>query len=118
MFMVGLTTEVFDPAGSFVAEPLMDSALCPAARRVSRTATLDGNAVLEDLGYTPADATLTIQFRIRSPEEEARLLRLIRIYPILNLSTQYGAYRGVADLYTPSPGKTTLRFLVQSQLSA
>ena len=118
MFSVTLASEVFDPLGFVVLAIEPDSDLSTISRRVTRTATLDGGATIEDLGYCAGDQTLNLQVRIRSPEEESRLLRLIRLYPILNLSTQYGAYRGVVDLYTPSPGKSTLRFLVQSQLDA
>ena len=116
MFVISLTSEIYDPNGSFVAAPELDSTLCPYARRVTRTATLDGNSVLEDRGYTAADGTLSIILRVRSMADQERLVRLIRIYPVLRLSTHYGAFRGVVDQYTPSGGTATLRFLVQSQL--
>ena len=117
MFSVTLASEVFDPWGSIVLDIKPESDLSTLSRRVTRTATLDGGATIEDLGYCAADSTLNIQILIRNPDDEGRLLRLIKLYPTLTLATRYGAFRGVVDYYHPQAGGASLRFLVHRQLN-
>lgn len=119
MFAISLCAEVFDPDGDILLRPESGSELSAIGRRVSRTATLDGNAVIEDNGYTSADSTLRIVIKPRSVTEEDRLIRLVQIYPLLILTTRYGAYIGAIDDYRPDgAGKIVLRYLVKQRISA
>ncbi len=118
MFTVSLCAAVFDPWGDLLIPATPDSELSAVQRRVSRTATLDGAAALEDLGYTASDSTLRIVFKLADSAFENRLMRLIRIYPLLTLATRYGCYQGVIDDYQPrGQGGAAIRFLVQRQIS-
>jgi hypothetical protein len=117
MFSVSLCAAVFDPDGDVLIPATADSELSAAQRRVSRTATLDGAATLEDLGHTASDSTIKVVFKLADADFEARILRLIQIYPLLTLSTRYGCFLGVADKYTPTAQGATLQFLVQQQIS-
>ena len=49
---VAFESTVFDPVGSIGLDALPGSDLSASTRRVTRTATLDGNAVIIDNGYT------------------------------------------------------------------
>lgn len=117
MFGVVLESDVYDPLGSLLLDVKPDSEVGTISRRISRTATLDGGATLEDLGYCPADATINLQVRLRSIEQENTLLRLVKIYPLLILSTRYGAFLGAVDYCKPQAGGASIRFLVKKQLS-
>lgn len=117
MFSVSLCSRVFDPNGAVMLEATPDSELSAVTRRVSRVATLDGAATIEDLGYTASDSTLNVQVKIRDPATEALILRMVQIYPLMTLATRYGAFLGVVDYYKTQAGGASLRFIVQRQLS-
>lgn len=114
---VALDSAVFDPIGSIVLNATPDSELSASTRRVTRTATLDGNAALIDNGWTAADSTLTIEAHLTAAEE-ATLQRLIRVYPEVVCSTDQGCYLGVIELFRRvSSGRFVISFLIQQALS-
>jgi hypothetical protein len=117
MSLVALEAAVFDPLGAIVLDALPDSDLSASTRRVTRTATLDGNAALIDNGWTAADSTLTIEAYL-TPEEEATIQRLIRLYPGVICSTDQGCYLGVIQSFArTSAGRFVASFLIQQALS-
>ena len=61
------------------------------ARRVSRTATLDGSSVITDSGYTDTDRTLEIRARI-SEAQETIIKYLLQTYTLLTVVTNEGCY--------------------------
>lgn len=116
MSFVALESWVFDPLGSIVLDATPDSELSASARRVSRTATLDGNASINDNGWTAADATLTISAYLTA-EEHATIQRLIRLYPDVVCSTDSGCYLGVIESVTRGfSGDFVIVFLIQRAL--
>jgi hypothetical protein len=54
---ITLESTVFDPVGVISLEALPGSDLSASTRRVTRTATLDGQAVIIDNGYTSCKAS-------------------------------------------------------------
>lgn len=116
MSFVALESWVFDPLGAIVIDATPDSELSASARRVSRTATLDGNSAISDNGWTAADATLTISAYLTA-EEHATIQRLIRLYPDVVCSTDQGCYLGVIESVTRGfSGDFVIVFLVQRAL--
>ena len=116
MSFVALESFVFDPLGAIVLDATPDSELSASARRVSRTATLDGNSAFNDNGWTAADATLTISAYLTA-EEHATIQRLIRLYPDVVCSTDQGCYLGVIESVTRGfSGDFVIVFLVQRAL--
>ena len=108
---------VFDPVGVISLEALPGSDLSASTRRVTRTATLDGNAVIIDNGYTAADSTLAIEAWLTESEEQ-RLQRLIQIYPEIIATTQEGCYLGVIDSVRQNgDGRTQVSYLIQRTLT-
>ena len=117
MSLVSLEAAVFDPLGAITLDALPDSELSASTRRVTRTATLDGNAALVDNGWTAADSTLTIEAYL-TPAEEATIQRLIRLYPGVICSTEGGCYLGVIQSFArTSAGRFVASFLIQQALS-
>lgn len=116
-FSVSLSPVVFEPLGGVMLRAKPDSELAAIKRRVSRTATLDGGATIEDMGFTASDSEITINVIFETMSQEDKVLRLIRLYPLMTLATRYGCYVGVADFFKPSSGGGTIRFLVREQVS-
>lgn len=115
--LVALESYVFDPVGSIVIDALPDSELSASARRVTRTATLDGNAALVDNGWTAADSTLTIEANL-TQGEESTVQHLVRVYPEVVCSTEQGCYLGVIEFVRRvASGRIVISFLIQRALS-
>lgn len=115
--LVAFEAAVFDPLGAIVIEARPDSQLDTSTRRVTRTATLDGNSAIVDMGYSPADATLKISANL-TQQQEATLLRLMRVYPEVIATTDGGCFLGVIDdMRKQSNGTHSIQFLVQRALS-
>lgn len=117
MSMVALESSVFDPRGSIVMEATPDSSLNASTRRVSRTATLDGQAALIDNGWTAADSTLTIEAYL-TEAEEAIVQHLVRVYPEVICSTMHGCYSGAIEAVTRTAGgRTAISYLIQRDMT-
>ena len=114
---ITLESTVFDPVGVISLEALPGSDLSASTRRVTRTATLDGNAVIIDNGYTSADSTLAIEAWL-SEVEVQRLQHLIQVYPEIIASTPDGCYLGVIDsVRQGGDGRTQISYLIQRTLA-
>ncbi len=85
-------------------------------RRVTRTATLDGGAVLSDLGATDADRTMEITARRATPEQAAEAERLASTYPTVVVSTPVGCYRGALEAVRRQGDELRLTVLVTERL--
>ena len=108
---------VFDLVGVISLEALPGSDLSASTRRVTRTETLDGNAVIIDNGYTAADSTLAIEAWLTESEQQ-RLQHLMRIYPEIIATTPEGCYLGVIDSVRQNgDGRMQVSFLVQRTLT-
>ncbi len=71
---------MFDPVGVISLEALPGSDLSASTRRVTRSATLDGQAVIIDNGYTSVDSTLNIEAALIEAETQ-RFHHLMQTYP-------------------------------------
>ena len=108
---------VFDPVGVVGLEALPGSDLSASTRRVTRTATLDGQAVIIDNGYTSADSTLAIEAALTEAEAQ-RLHHLMQIYPEIIASTPEGCYLGVIESVRQGrDGSIAISFLIQRTLT-
>jgi hypothetical protein len=65
-------------------------------RRISRSATLDGGALINDGGYCDADRTMTLALRGLT-QAQAQDLETIAAYPVCYLSLPHGLYRGTVQ---------------------
>jgi hypothetical protein len=114
---ITLESTVFDPVGVISLDALPGSDLSASTRRVTRTATLDGQAVIIDNGYTSADSTLAIEAALTEAEAQ-RLHHLMQIYPEIIASTPDGCYQGVIDsVRQGGDGRTLVSFLIQRTLT-
>lgn len=89
-----------------------------ARRRVTRAATLDGGAVMNDFGFTDADRTIELSWRPTTPGHEASVLRLVELYGRLHVSTRAGVFLAAPESYRQGADESRLRLLVLSKISA
>lgn len=87
-----------------------------ASRRVSRTATLDGGALIVDNGYTASDATFVISLPTISLEQRAALLAIIQTHSLIVVSCVVGCFVGVVEKVDESNG-FKIRFLISRDLT-
>lgn len=114
---VTISTVEFDPLGVVELDAEQDSEFGEARRRVNRIATLDGGVVFNDQGYTEADKTIRLTFRIESKAQDTALARLLRLYQMIQVALPTGVFLAAPEVYTASEGQGTLSLLVKQKLS-
>lgn len=113
---VHLTTLAFDIEGAVTLDVLPTSEMGDTARRMSRVATLDGGAVVNDFGHTAADRTITLRWRPQSRALEASVVRLVQLYGRLNVATRDGLFRVAPETYRNTATESSLILLVLEKL--
>jgi len=115
--MASISTQIADTAGSILLRLDMGkSKLGEMARRVSRTATLDGGAVVVDSGFSHGDRTLVLSGRL-TETDETTLKTLMQTYSLVTLAIPDGAYSGVIERLTVNHGAVEIRFLIKEKVS-
>jgi hypothetical protein len=85
-------------------------------RRMSRSATLDGDAIVNDGGYSEADRTLSLSLR-NLTAAQATKIEQIAAYPLCCLALDHGLYEGrVKDHQLSSPVSARLTFWVSRRI--
>lgn len=110
-----LAAPVYDPAGWLELRTVDRSGSDTAAlsRRVTRTATLDGGASVNDAGYSPADRTVLLNLDPTTDADTVEAVRrLLRIYSTLLLSMRDGLFYAAPSTYRVTNGKATLTLLI------
>lgn len=113
-----LSTPIWDFSGYVELDLLPDYTDGEVRRRVNRSATLDGGAVIADGGFSDADRTLQMRWQRMNAEEEAAVERLVQTYGLINVSTPSGVFVACPESYTPNATESTLRLLVLEKISA
>lgn len=95
MKLISIASKLFDYSGHFLfqIDPAA-SQLSDISRRVSRTATLDGGALIVDNGYTASDATFNIIPADLTAELRSGLRRLVQLHSEIIICTADGAFLG------------------------
>lgn len=116
--MIALATQTFDLEGSVILSTTrFDSDISSTARRISRTATLDGGSVITDGGYTAADKVLSIAAENVDDATFQAVAYLVKNYSQIIVSTEFGCYVGAPETLTIVEGKLRLRVLVTEEIS-
>lgn len=118
--MIGVAAPVYDPFGWFVMHNPDGKGSDTAAlsRRVTRTATLDGGAVVNDQGYSPADRTIDVQFDADTSEDVVEgIRRLVRLYSSVVLTMADGCFNASPSAFRVTSGKATLTLLISEALA-
>lgn len=109
---------VFDFSGYIELDLLPSYTDGEVRRRVNRSPTLDGGAVVADGGFSHGDRTLQMRWkRVDSVLEEA-VARMVATYATMVVSTRAGVFLAAPETYNPTADESELRLLVLSKLSA
>ena len=93
MRSIALAAKTFDILGDIVfMHPGGDSALRNKSRRATRIATLDGGAVLSDLGYTDGDRDMSIVINPVSEAQATVIEQLVRYHAEIFVTMDDGCY--------------------------
>jgi hypothetical protein len=111
--MIAISTLTIDPLGDhlLIVKPgAVD--LGGTTRRVSRIATLDGGAYIQDGGSTVADKTIVIDLTDQTKTTIDALKYLCQQYPIVILLTEDGAFRAAPERVSLSSNRASMSLLV------
>ena len=115
--IVSLCSVLFDYAGDHLLDASPSgSNFSLLSRRVSRTATLDGGALVVDNGFSVSDATFTISLPDISAAQHAALSASIKRHSLFTLSFRQGCYLGVVEAVDEAQG-FKIRFLVSTDIT-
>lgn len=115
--IISICSQLFDYFGDFLI-PIeqFDSDLSHISRRVSRTATLDGGAIIVDNGYSASDATFTIIIRDIDNTTRVALMTMIKRHSAITISVKENIFLGVIETLEDKD-KMKIKFLVKQQLN-
>jgi hypothetical protein len=113
-----ISSLVFDPLGYVELDVAGSTKFGDEKRRVSRIATMDGAASLNDGGYSEADRTIELRWKTDSFDFEDRVRRLLQLYSRVLVCTRIGAYIAASETYGVNTDESFLRLLPLSKVSA
>lgn len=112
---IGISTKVFDFNGNVHLLDVDDtkSSIEDYKHRITRAATLDTGAYIDDRGYVPGDRTVEIT-AITNPDVYERLLYIFKTYTSLLITLPDGAFNGNMSRLIRSKGRTVITVLIES----
>lgn len=116
--MLMMNAPVFDINGHIEIDNPNPEGLAQFSRRVSRAATLDGGAAINDFGYSPADRTLEIEWTPRSLAEADNARRMVQAYGRLIVSWREGCFLVAPQDFDEADNAIIITALVERQLDA
>lgn len=114
--MLTISAPIFDVEGYEIIEEPNPIGLFDFTRRVSRVATLDGEAAINDFGYSDSDRTLTIEWSTRSRDQVENIRRMAQVYSRLIVSFSDGCFIGAPESFAPQQDTNVLTILVERRL--
>jgi hypothetical protein len=114
---VTLSPLEFDPLGSVTLDAMPDQTMGETRRRMNRIATLDGGAVFNDFGFSEADRTISLRWKVRSRAQEGAVERLVQLYARVHVATPQGFYLAGLEVYVPGAQESGLVLLVVEKLA-
>jgi hypothetical protein len=115
--LVSITTPTFDLSGHVIIQTKPDVTTGEMRRRVNRVPTLDGGVAINDRGFSDGDRDILLTWYTVSQEHSDLVARLVRLYPLLNVSMRDGVYIAVPESFVPGVKESTLNLLVKSKLT-
>lgn len=115
--MIGIASRTFDPLGAVSVESPRTPHELPVTRRVTRTATIDGGAVVYDGGATALDSQIKISIKPVSNETATALHRLVELYPRVSISIPGGCYEASPESCEMNGAELRATFLIVGVLS-
>lgn len=114
---LSLSTKTFDVNGLLQLEHDQDSETNNLKRRVSRTATLDGGATFDDMGFSWADAELKLKFKALTEAEATGLNYLCENYGELLAVNKDGVFNVLVNSLNIKAGAGDLSLLILEKVA-
>lgn len=113
MIPIAISTLEINPEGAhLIFADETGTSLGDFVRRVQRTATLGGGAILTDNGYTHADRTVRVDLTDQPREVQEAIRNIVELYSAVILMLPDGAYRASPERYIAAGRVTTLTLLI------
>ena len=112
-----VSTTTFDPDGFVEIDAVDYQSAGETRRRVSRVATLDGEAAFNDFGYSAADRVIELRWTPALRATEQAVARIVETYSRVQVATRDGVFLAAPESYTPGKDESRLRLLVVEKLS-
>lgn len=110
--MINISTLEFDPKGTVDGKILLGSKLDERKKRISKTATLDGNVAIVDFGFSESDRELYFNLSLEKIAFD-KLERIARIYEQVLISCYKGLFLGHIVSLNTNNDVVILRFYVK-----
>ncbi|MCK7542974.1 hypothetical protein MLC59_02160 [Marinobacter bryozoorum] len=115
--MLTISAPVFDINGTVIAHSPDMEGLQNLTRRVSRAATLDGQAAINDFGFTDADRDLSVEWTPATLEEMENVRRMFKTYSRLVVSFSEGCFLAAPESFSAPDGQVSITLFVDKRLS-
>jgi hypothetical protein len=117
MKRVFISTPTFNINGAVCLKLADASELKTNARRISRTATLDGGALIVDGGFSDADRTFAVNYQDLSEADELALWEIFKDYPLVTMSTDEGCFSVAIETMRAKNGSGSLNIFFKERMS-
>lgn len=116
--MIGISTQVLDPAGTWIFDKIFAPVNRGGSRRVAYTGTLDGGVVVTDFGYADGDRTVIVQDDDPSRESVAFAQYIVENYTDIIVMMEDGAFlASPSDYNIDASGALKLNLHIKERLS-
>lgn len=115
--MIRIAARLFDVLGYIEFVPLPNNQEGQFSRRANRVATLDGDSVITDRGYSDSDRTLVYRYKPVSRDHDERAQRLVKLHPLVAVSTVDDLYEAVPLSFEPGARENRFTLLVTRSLT-
>ena len=110
--MIALSRRTQDTSGTVIVDEDRGSKLYDGRARVSRSATLDGNVVIDHQGVVAGDRTINIKCEV-SADDETILRSLFEDETLICISTKDGFYTAAIESMEGDNGNLKLSILLK-----
>lgn len=114
--MIGISTITANEEGSIIIQEKPESEIKRFPARVSRSATLDGGAVIVHSGFSHGDRTLRVMAELTQADAD-KITSLHQTETLVNISMPDGFFSGALSSLYIDNGAMDLTILIQEKLS-
>ena len=114
---VSISSPVFDINGHARIMNALPGGMSDFSLRVSRVATLDGGAAINNFGYSDADLTMDIRWPATDEAIVESVRRMAKIYSRLIIATAEGCFVGAPASFSLSDGEAGIQILIEKRLN-
>ena len=115
--MMSIRTPLYDLNGFILFQEAANTSYPELSRRVTRTATLDGNSTINDMGYSDSDNSYIIRINNMPQSDILKLSTIIKTYALVYLSTREGVFYGAISSLNTANDPAEFTFLIKNRAS-